>query len=144
MYFDGNTGTNSILRKTGDYNLYLNGGKLSAEVWPLGAGNASWRILNGSLTLPANRWTHVAATWNPTGTAFLLYVNGMPDAGATGSPGSIGGSENLNVGRSLLYFQYFKGRLDEVRIYSAALTAANIQADMLSMAPAVPGTWGST
>jgi hypothetical protein len=140
VYFDGNTGVNSILRKTGDYNLYLNNGKLSAEVWPLGAGNPSWTVLNGAVLLPANRWTHVAATWNPTGTAFLLYVNGVPDAGATASTGSVGGSEPLNVGRSSLYNQYFRGRLDEVRVYSAALTQAQVQADMLSTTAAVPAS----
>jgi len=140
VYFDGNTGVNSILRKTGDYNLYLNGGKLSAEVWPVGGGDASWRILNGAVLLPANRWTHVAATWNPTGTAFLLYVNGVLDAGASGRTGSVGGSEPLNVGRSSFFSQYFKGRLDEVRIYSTALTAAQLWADMASTDAAVPAS----
>jgi hypothetical protein len=32
----------------------------------------------------------------------------------------------------------FTGRLDELRLYSAALTSAQVQADMLSTAPAVP------
>jgi hypothetical protein len=111
VYYDGNTGVNSILRKTGDYNLYLNNNYLSAEVWPLGTSDPSWRVANGSGRIPANRWTHVAATWNPTGTALQLYVNGVPDANATGGTGSIGGSENLGVGRSATYGQPFKGRL---------------------------------
>ena len=140
VYFDGNLGPNSILRKTGDYSLLLNNGRLSAEVWPLGTGDPSQRVVTGAVQLPANRWTHVAATWNPAGSAFQLYVNGVLDAGATGSTGSVAGSENLNVGRSSLFQQYFTGRLDEVRVYSAPLTAANLQADMMSTAASVPAS----
>ena len=140
VYYDGNTGVNSIIRKTGDYNLYLNSGKLSAEVWPQGTSSASWRVINGSMAVPANRWTHVAATWNPTSASLLLYVNGTLDGATTGGTSSISGSENLTLGKSTIYGNLLSGRLDEVRIYKAVLTAAQVQADMFSTSSAVPAS----
>ncbi|GAA4378380.1 hypothetical protein GCM10023186_14870 [Hymenobacter koreensis] len=138
VYYDGNTGGNPIVRKIGDYGLHIINGRLAADVWP-SAGNV--RAVSGSVPVPANRWTHVAATWNSAGTAFLLYVNGVPDAATTTNTGISSGTENLHVGGSdAIPGQHFRGRLDEVRIYNAALTPANIVADMTSDVASVPAS----
>ncbi|OUJ66126.1 LamG-like jellyroll fold domain-containing protein, partial [Hymenobacter crusticola] len=138
VYYTGGTGAQSIIRKTGDYNLYLNGNTLHAEVWPNGVGNTAWRKADGNLVLPANRWVHVAAVWTKAATTLQLYVNGVADGTGATTTGTVSGSENLTVGKSTIYTNLLTGRLDEVRIYNAALTPANLQADMLSTVSATP------
>src|SRR5205085_7676996 len=57
----------SIIRKIGDYNLYILNGSLAAEVWPIGNGNTTWKKIEGiSSVIPVNTWSHVAATWDGT------------------------------------------------------------------------------
>lgn len=140
VYYDGRSGASSIIRKTGDYNLYINNGVLGAEVWPQGGGNAAWRVAAGSASLAANRWNHVAATWTPATSTFAFYVNGVADPVASSNTGSISGSEGLSLGASTTYGNYLGGRLDEVRIYNTPLTAAQVQADMFSTSSALPGS----
>ncbi len=140
VYYDGRSGASSIIRKTGDYNLYINNGVLGAEVWPQGGGNAAWRVAAGSASLAANRWNHVAATWTPATSTFAFYVNGVADPVASSSTGSISGSEGLSLGASTTYGNYLGGRLDEVRIYNTPLTAAQVQTDMFSTSSALPGS----
>ena len=73
-------------------------------------------------------WSHLAMTYD--GAQLRVFVNGaqvvsQPQTGAivpTGSPLWIGGNSP--------YGEYFNGRIDEVRVYRTALTAAEIQADM--------------
>ena len=123
-----NTGiVNSIIRKTGDYNLYVNAGTLSVELWPNGIGNPSWRLLNGTTSIANNTWTHVAATWD--GSNLNLYVNGLLNNGSTAT-NTIGGSENLIIGNSTIYNQPMAGSLDEVRIWNRPLCPGEIQNNM--------------
>ncbi|QKG55050.1 LamG-like jellyroll fold domain-containing protein [Hymenobacter sp. BRD67] len=153
VYYDGGNGAESIIRKDGDYNLYLNGNTLHAEVWTGGMGNPAWQRIDASTTaLPANRWAHVAAVWN--GSTMQLYINGALEASTTTSS-SISASATLTLGKSQVYGNLLNGRLDEVRIYTAALSQAQVQADMRSTASVLPaslkfylsfdqGTGGST
>jgi glucose/arabinose dehydrogenase len=74
------------------------------------------------------RWTHLAMTYD--GTVIRRYVNGRL-AGTRAATGAIaGGSYPLRFGGNAVWKQWFKGRLDEVRVYDSALTPAQIEADM--------------
>jgi hypothetical protein len=122
-----NPGTvNSIIRKTGGYNLYVAGGTLHAEIWPT-TGGPAMTIVNGSTPIQAGTWMHVAFAWN--GSSATLYVNGAVDA-STLLFTSIGGSENLFLGRSSIYGQPFGGVMDEVRIWSRPLSQCELQSNM--------------
>ena len=118
------TVVNSILRKSGDYNLYANAGKLHVEVWPNGVGNTSWKLLDGTITLTNNTWTHVAATWD--GTTLNLYVNGVLNNGAVLN-NTVAGTENLFIGMSSIFSQPMAGSLDELRIWNRVLCQSEIQ-----------------
>ena len=83
-----------------------------------------------------------------------LYVNGTLVA-TTPKTGAITTSTNpLQIGGDSIYGQYFNGLIDEVRIYNAALTAAQIQTDMTTpiagggapdtQPPSAPGTLSAT
>ncbi len=132
------TTIHSLIRKDGDYNLYLNpGGLLSCDVWPGGLGTAALTTTTTASALAANRWYHVAATWN--GTVTKLYLNGM-DVTGTSTARTGAANSPLQLGGSATYGQYLTGRLDETRLYSTALTSAQVLADMTSTSAAVPAS----
>jgi hypothetical protein len=82
----------------------------------------------GTAALAVNTWSHLAVTYD--GGFLRLYVNGNEVANRI-QPGAIATSTNaLQIGGDTLYSQYFKGLIDEVRIYNRALSAAEIQTDM--------------
>jgi hypothetical protein len=79
-----------------------------------------------------NTWYHVAGVYDATSLTLSTYVNGVLDSGTL--RGTIPGSQfdqsvNANIGRRTGGF-YFKGVIDEVRIYNRVLSQAEIQVDM--------------
>ena len=82
----------------------------------------------GTAALAANKWSYLAVTYD--GSTLRLYVNGT-QVGSQARTGAITKSTNqLQIGGDSLYGQYFKGLIDEVRVYNIALGAAAIQTDM--------------
>jgi hypothetical protein len=82
----------------------------------------------GPSTLPLNAWTYLASTYD--GTAVRLYVNGtlVTTTAVTGSlPASTG---PFRIGGNSIWAEWFNGLIDEVRVYSRALSSSEIQADM--------------
>ncbi|MGI4739002.1 MAG: LamG-like jellyroll fold domain-containing protein [Janthinobacterium lividum] len=137
VYYDGTNAVNSIVRKSGDYNLYLDGGKLTAEVWADGAGTSTARALASASTVPTNRWAHVAAAWDKATNRFDLYLNGEL-AASTSRAFTAASTEDLTVGgRAAASSDYLRGRLDELRIWRSARSAAQISSDLQSM-PTLP------
>ncbi len=118
----------------GNDNYYLEGTSGNGGVPAMGGTfGGSDVALNGTGALPANTWTHLAATYD--GTTMRLYVNGVQVA-SQAQTGAIATSTNpLQIGGDSLYGQFFQGTIDEVRIYNVALTAAQIQTDMNTPVP---------
>ena len=59
-----------------------------------------------------------------------MYVNGV-QTGTQAQTGALRTStQPLRFGGNAVWREWFRGRLDEIRIYNRALTAAQIQADM--------------
>jgi len=81
-------------------------------------------------TLPLNTWSHLALTYDRV--TLRLYVNGTQVASVAASAALATSANPLQIGGDSLYGQSFTGRIDEVRIYNGALTAAQIAADMNS------------
>ncbi len=99
-----------------------------------GWGTPGFNYAMGTGQVALNTWTHVAVVRDST--ALRFYVNGTLTSSTTPMDGNPfrNGSNSLRVGgqnRGTIN-RYFPGRIDELRIYSAALTAAQIQADMNS------------
>ncbi|MGI4875559.1 MAG: glycine-rich protein [Janthinobacterium lividum] len=137
------TVAHSLIRKDGDYGLVVRNGLVETQVWP--GGGTTLTYATGTTLLMAGRWNHVAGTWD--GTTLHTYLNGVDVTGLTASTSTIpavstsSSTSNLRLGRSPSFNEFLAGRLDEVRVYSAALTAAQIKADMfnttlLAQAPA--------
>ena len=83
--------------------------------------SSGYAILTSTNPVPLNAWTHVAATYN--GSTMRLYVNGALDTGMAVT-GSINANKPLRIGRGS---EPFKGMIDEVTVYSRALTEAEVQ-----------------
>jgi hypothetical protein len=130
----------------GNDNYFLEGTSVSGGVPAMGGTfGTSDRVLYGTGSLLTNMWTHLAATYD--GAKTRLYVNGVEVANQA-QTGTIATSANpLQIGGDSIYGQYFKGIIDEVRVYNRALSATEIQADMntpLGNIPTAPGNFTAT
>jgi len=82
----------------------------------------------GSTSLPLNTWSHLATTHD--GATLKVFVNGA-QVGSRALSGAIATSSGaLRIGGNGVWGQYFRGRIDEVRIYSRPLGIVEIQQDM--------------
>jgi hypothetical protein len=126
------TGWRTILYKENpgvglSWSLYASDSNAPPAVYSATDGNL-WRHVTGTAMLTLNAWTHVAGTYN--GSTLKIYVNGVmvKSVAATGNMPITEGP--LRIGGHSLSSQFFKGLIDEVRIYSRALSQTEIQADM--------------
>ena len=88
----------------------------------------------GATALQLNTWYHVAGVYNAASGTLNVYLNGQLDNGAlvgTVVTSQQNSTQNVNIGRRSGNSGYeFAGRVDDVRIYNRALTAAEIQTVM--------------
>jgi len=85
--------------------------------------------------IPYNEWHHVAATFNSTSGEQNLYVDGKLIKTATGTSGGtiqqkssdLGTFEIGRMSADLVDKHYFKGDIDEVRVFKSVLTENQIQ-----------------
>jgi glucose/arabinose dehydrogenase len=118
-----------VIYKGADDLYYLEGSsQLGGAPAVGGTFSTGGPLYSGGGALAPNTWSHLAATYD--GATLRIYVNGT-QVGSRAQSGAIRTSTGpLSLGGDALYGQYFAGRIDEVRIYSRALAAAEIQADM--------------
>ena len=84
-------------------------------------------LIAGSGTLSPGVWTHAAVTYD--GTMMRIYKDGGP-VGSTPKSGSMdaGNSVQVAIGRNPTGYGPFDGLIDDVRIFTRALSDAEIQA----------------
>jgi hypothetical protein len=116
------------------YNLYANVDTSVPGVYVARASAPSVPLdARGTAQLPLNAWSHLAATYD--GATLRLYVNGA-QVGTRAVAGALVVSTGvLRMGGNSLWGEYFAGRLDDVRIYNRALTAAEVQTDLNTPVP---------
>jgi hypothetical protein len=121
-------GVRDIVIKEGasdHYNLYSRNAQGRVETNVLVGGSNQTA---SAFALVANTWTHVAGTYD--GTVLRLFINGVEMATRT-SVGSIATSSGpLRIGGNSLWGEFFRGRLDDLRIYNRALSPSEILTDM--------------
>jgi glucose/arabinose dehydrogenase len=96
-------------------------------------GNDMFRY--GATPMQVNTWYHISGVYNASTRSMDVYLNGQLDNGVL--EGTVGAAqqdspENVNIGRRPTGSFQFNGRIDDVRIYPRALTAADIQTDMVT------------
>jgi hypothetical protein len=105
---------------TNDFGVSLGNGRIL-----FGTGAPDVTIRSGMVNDGA--WHHVAAT-RVQGTGTLtLYVDGAQVATATAGTQGLTAPPAINIGRLQTAINYFNGQLDEVSLYSRALTPGEIQ-----------------
>jgi hypothetical protein len=83
--------------------------------------------LNGTAAIALNTWTHVALTYD--GATLRMFVNGVQVSTHAQTGSVIVAPGALRIGGDSVWGEYFKGLIDEVRVYNRALSAAEIQTD---------------
>ena len=81
----------------------------------------SWLV---AANLPSKSWHHFAYTFD--GQTHRLYVDGSQKSSSTIVP-TAGASASLQIGRMIGGSNCLRGTVDELRIYSRALSQSDIQ-----------------
>lgn len=116
-------GVDVVLVKEAAYFLNLN----SSGVVEGGViiGGVTKSASSAGSSTPADVWTHVAMTYD--GANVQIYINGVASGGASPATGDIDATVGqVYIGRNVGAGDHFIGFIDDVRIYSKALSAASI------------------
>lgn len=109
----------------------------SSTAISLDSDNILTGISNSAKNVKNGFWHHIVGTWQaPSGTdvvpgQFLLYIDGVKAAtvnhvqGTSTSP--LTGNGNAEIGHHAAWGNFFKGAIDEVRVYSRALSGTEIK-----------------
>jgi hypothetical protein len=123
VYQTSSTGSQHIVSSL-NTPLWINGGTLSA-------GQAgSYSLVTASTGIPVNTWVYVAVTYDALSTTMNLYMNGT----LVGSNNSVPAytAESTFIGSQQGTSGFFQGYIDEVRIWTVALTQAQLKPALFS------------
>ena len=115
------SGCHSAVMKTFTYGFEICDGNLLAEI-----GNGSSWSGTTKIAAAANVWQYITETFD--GSTITLYKDGVLVASSAGT--LTNSSQDLRIGAWTDASEFFVGLIDEVRIYSRALSQAEVQADM--------------
>ena len=108
------------------YALYSNN-SAQRPIVSVRSGDSQFSAI-GNNRLSTGVWTHLAATYN--GSTLRFYVNGI-SVSARPMTGTLNSSSlALRIGGTTLADEWYRGVIDDVRIYNRSLSAAEIQTDM--------------
>jgi len=112
---------------TGRYALGQGGPSSSSSYFGVGIGPCCQGATTPLMTLETARWYHVAGTYD--GNTLKIYLDGILQGSNTVGAIQVGNSSPLYFSYNDVggYPYYLDGSLDEVAIYSRALTAPEIQ-----------------
>lgn len=133
------------------YALYAANGGAVPSGW-VQTDPATDSTADGTSPLPVNNWSHLALTYD--GATLRLFVNGQQVDQSTLNGSLYDDGSPLRIGGNVVWQEYFRGLIDEVRIYNRAQTATEIQTDMNTpigevappdtQAPTAPGSLTGT
>ena len=121
----------------GHYALLIEKDRAGAYLNIGGGRDNVFALWSGDHSLKPGQWHHVAMTYD--GSAFCLYLDGQKSGETTIGRPRISGTNSLALGRRQDGYIYFKGRLDEARVFDRALSAAELKSHFASPATPVDG-----
>jgi len=89
--------------------------------------------VSSTTAIVANAWTHLALTYD--GATLRLFVNGVQVRTQSAPGAAMTTAGALRIGGNSVWGEYFKGLIDEVRIYNRPLAVGEIQMDMTAAIP---------
>ncbi len=128
---DATLGRWEVLEKAGAYwmNVRTNGLIRVGGFFGSCSGGSAWKFLDSTRAIATNTWIHLAATYN--GSTLTVWIDGKRAGSraitgrtcANNEPLAVGAKEAPSKG---LLEAFWDGRLDDVRVYNRALSAAEI------------------
>ena len=103
------------------YGLDIDGGKpriFSGQGW------SNWGGASAPNNITTNTWVHLAGTYD--GSNFKVYVDGQLVATQASATGVSNNTQPFTIGSWPTENKYFKGDIDEVRVWNVTRTAAQI------------------
>jgi hypothetical protein len=96
------------------------------------AGVGTWVAQTGSGVISANEWTHIAYTRSGTGSGtHMIYVNGVAQTLISDDAYAfVNNASDKVIGSGTNGTQWFPGQIDELRVWSVARSAAEINTKM--------------
>jgi concanavalin A-like lectin/glucanase superfamily protein len=123
VYQTSSTGSQHIVSSQ-NTPLWISGGTLSA-------GQAgSFSLVTAPTAIPVNTWVYVAVTFDAPSTTMNLYMNGTLVASNNSVPAYT--AESTFIGSQQGTSGFFQGYIDEVRIWTVALTQAQLKPALFS------------
>jgi len=110
----------------GHYGLIVHGGRVGAYLNIGGGKENHYSAMSKDAGLTVKRWHHLAMTYD--GASLRVFLDGRPTASTKIGKKRKSGRSTVAIGRRQDGYNYFKGAIDEVRIYSLALPADAIRA----------------
>src|SRR5262249_51167068 len=106
------------------YGLELSGGTPTFYI-----GSTSGLVgASMSSSLPVNTWSHLAIVFN--GTQAQFYLNGTLVTTRAMTTTITARGNTVRIGADASTQQFYRGVLDDVRVYNKAQSAAEVQTDM--------------
>ncbi len=120
--------------------LWSNGALRFTANWDSPAGSSGSGSWNSQSTLSLNEWQHVAITYD--GSKLRFYINGTQDGRVITTNLTFGqGDPRFVIGAGLPGAdEFFKGSIDDVRVFTRALSDSDIQSIIEHTDPPEPDT----
>ena len=106
-----------------NYGLWQERGNNDRILWQVKVGGTFFNLYSSTHT-SLNTWYHVAGTLS--GNTMTIYVNGVPEGTLLFSGTPQTSNDPVTIGYSPNYHTYWNGKIDDVQIFSGALTAAEV------------------
>ena len=117
------SGTGSVRYLFGQNNFYLRLYPDNRVFVETSGANA-----HSGTALPTNQWVHVGATYSSSGNSLRLYVNGELRNSSSKSGNLNSDTSNFTIGRRAnAGLDFYRGFIDEVRLFDVALTTDEFQ-----------------
>ena len=123
----GTTANQQLIRKTNSYQLIIYDTGIVRGLIGSGTNWSPSNAADGTTVVTDNKWHHVAMTHSDTTNETKVYVDGVLEKTTTVTTDIGTNDTNLMVAHSDT--GYFKGFLDEVKLFDSALTADQIKAE---------------
>jgi hypothetical protein len=121
IYSTDNTGARNIFSSLSNP-FWIFSGNLAA------GNNGTITAVQDAAAFPLNTWTHVAVTYDAATTTMKLYKNGVVVSTNVSTPAYVGQAGFIGSHEGTASF--FKGNIDEVRIWNVARSAAQISVNI--------------
>ncbi|MBT8303610.1 MAG: LamG domain-containing protein, partial [Bacteroidia bacterium] len=125
--------TNGDVAGQSMFRMFINGGNRKLQSYIITNQNNSAYGTSSTEALTLNQWYHVAMSYTGATGALKMYINGNLDKQVTIPAGTLSTnatytSHDFNIGRhSRLNNYFFKGCIDEVRVFDTVLTDHQLQ-----------------